>query len=201
MQTAISKRQYHLVFFLKKRYSIITMGVFTELPDTGRYWPLGTVGVPNPFPYPAGHDGGFGAVRKHDRHTGIDLHADPGDIVYACESGIVVAIEWFTGSKADSPWWNDTKTILIEGPSGVLLYGELAPLPHIKEGSRINAGEEIGTLLTVLKQDKGRPMTMLHFEQYLAGTRTSAWWGLDEQQPKQLLDPTHLLVSALPLRK
>ena len=51
--------------------------------------------------------GWFGAVRKSDIHTGIDLYCEQGTQIVAVEDGVVVHIEGFTGPNADdpSPWW------------------------------------------------------------------------------------------------
>ena len=141
--------------------------------------------------------GSFGAVRRHDVHTGIDLYTEPGNMVVACEQGLVVRIEDYTGPKAGSPWWNDTQAILVEGPSGVLCYGEVAPLVWgLAEGARVKAAGCVGRVQTVLKSGKGRPDTMLHLELYRRGTRESVVWGLDEERPPSLKDPTELLRAA-----
>lgn len=53
--------------------------------------------------YKPPHAGGvFGAVRKYDIHTGIDLYCESGDHVYAIEDGIVVNVCHFTGPKVGS---------------------------------------------------------------------------------------------------
>ena len=137
------------------------------------------------------HRGAFGKVRKYDTHTGVDLYCNPATRVIAVESGIVVSIENFTGPDAGSPWWNATKAILVEGASGVILYGEIEPEAQIKIGKPVMCGEILGTVKTVLKKDKGQPMTMLHLELYKHGTNESVWWHTD--RPNNLLDPTKLL--------
>ena len=141
------------------------------------------------------HPGSFGAVRKYDVHTGVDLYCDPGTRVLAVESGKVVAIENFTGPEADSPWWNSTSAVLIEGKSGVVLYGELEPDIRMETGLKIEKGQTIGYVKTVLKNNKNLPMTMLHIELYKHGTRESNWWR--SEKPNHLLDPTKLLKKAL----
>lgn len=136
-------------------------------------------------------DGQFGAVRKFDIHTGIDLHTAVGTKVYAMEAGTVVAIVDFTGEYAESPWWNNTQAVMVEGDSGVILYGEIQP--SVKVGDYVFAGGVVGTVLQVLKTDKGKPLAMLHLELYTTGTREPVWWKLDEPKPANLLDPTPLL--------
>lgn len=61
-------------------------------------WPLDPLRE-HPLPR-APHAGAFGATRRHDVHTGIDLYADEGDAVVAVEDGVVVALEDFTGPGA-----------------------------------------------------------------------------------------------------
>jgi len=134
----------------------------------------------------------FGAIRKHDIHTGIDLYCEKHDIVYAIEDGVVVNVCVFTGPGAGLPWWNDTKAVLIEGKSGVILYGELDT--ELMIGDLIKEGDMIGMILTVLKKDKGLPMNMLHLELYERGYRGDGEiWRIGEDKPKFLLDPTKLI--------
>lgn len=136
-------------------------------------------------------EGEFAAVRKFDIHTGVDLYCDPGTKVYAVEDGIVIAVEDFTGPKAGSPWWNDTQAILIKGQSGVICYGEVDCLVNSKD--KVIEGQLLGIVKTVLKKDKGKPMTMLHFELYEPYVVESVVWNLNKPKPKGLLDPTDLL--------
>jgi murein DD-endopeptidase MepM/ murein hydrolase activator NlpD len=144
------------------------------------------------FELPLEGPASFGAVRKHDIHTGVDLYCDNETLVFAIEDGIVVNIENFTGASAGSPWWNETNSILIEGESGVILYGELKPLRAI--GETIKKGELIGFVVPVLKKDKGvNPTTMLHMELYKHGTTESVWWKLGEEKPDNLLNITPIL--------
>lgn len=132
----------------------------------------------------------FGAKRRYDIHTGIDLYCNHGDAVFAFEDGIVVAIEDFTGPDAESPWWNPTKAVLVEGKSGVICYGEVEPLVEV--GQTVAKGDKIATVLTVLKNDKGKPMTMLHMELHKPGTTKTSWWKLDEPMPESLMNVERL---------
>lgn len=143
--------------------------------------------------YKTPHAGGvFGAVRKYDIHTGIDLYCESGDPVYAIEDGIVVNVCHFTGQKVGSDWWNDTDAVLIEGKSGVILYGELES--KVKVGDSIKEGQHIGNILTVLKVDKGLPINMLHLELYKSGYRGDGEiWNLNTTKPDMLLDPNILI--------
>lgn len=155
-------------------------------------WPLwaGPAALPDP-------PGRFGFRRKYDVHTGVDLYTYPGMPVLAVEGGTVVAIERFTGPSAGTPWWHDTDAVLVEGPSGVVCYGEISPLKEVQVGATLVAGDCIGCVKTVLRKNKGRPMTMLHFEWYRHGTRQTVVWDLDQACPENLLDPTDFLERAL----
>lgn len=138
--------------------------------------------------------GEFGAVRKHDIHTGIDLYCNPGIPVFAIEAGIVVRTGPFTGVAANSPWWNDTQYVIIKGESGYILYGEIENIPET--GTIIEEGSTIGNVVTVLKVNKGLPMTMLHLELYDDDIEPVIW-NPGELKPLNLLDPTFILTKEL----
>ena len=141
------------------------------------------------------HPGSFGFVRKHHTHEGVDLYAPEGTPVSAVENGQVVRIEPFTGPAAQSPWWNDTAAVFVEGASGVVVYGEITPREALQEGAMIHAGELVGTIKTVLRQDKGRPAAMLHIELHAPGARQAPAW--EGERPKTLLDPTDYLLGCV----
>ena len=160
---------------------------------SGVRWPLPE--VPPALPA-AGDPGAFGAVRRHDVHTGVDLHCPEGSLVVAIEPGVVAAVLAFTGSGAGSPWWNDTDAVLVEGSSGVVVYGEVRAAADVRVGTRVSAGDPLGRVVRVLRHDKGRPMSMLHVELYAAGVRDPVWWRLGEPMPAGLCDPTPLLAQS-----
>lgn len=114
--------------------------------------------------------------------------------MFALEPGKVVAIEDFTGPKAGFPWWLDTQAVLVEGASGVICYGEIST--QLLVGVEVTEGDIVGYIARVLKNDKGLPTCMLHFELYEHGTTHSVVWNLEEQCPKGLLNPTSLLNTA-----
>jgi murein DD-endopeptidase MepM/ murein hydrolase activator NlpD len=138
--------------------------------------------------------GRFGVQRKHDYHTGIDLYCEPSTEVVAVEDGVVVSIEPFTGPEAGSAWWHETMAVLVEGQSGVVVYGEIDPSVSLDE--KIIAGKPIGSVLPVLKTFKGRPMVMLHLELMTHGTKRTLWWKLDQPRPSELRSPEPLLPPA-----
>lgn len=157
-------------------------------------WPL--PGVSGAVIPPEGAPGSFGAVRRHDVHTGVDLHCDEGQWVLAVEDGVVVAVEDFTGPAAGSPWWLPTKAVLVEGASGVVLYGEVVPEPAMVTGALVAQGDRVGVVTRVLRHDKGVPTTMLHLELYAPGARSGVWWRHGEARPEGLRDPTAPLRAA-----
>jgi hypothetical protein len=139
------------------------------------------------------HPGAFGVQRKYHIHEGVDLYCPQGQVVQAVEEGVVVAVIPFTGTIANppSPWWNNTWAVLVEGPSGVVVYGEITS--GVIVGDSIAPGWTIGNVKQVLKIDKGRPMSMLHLELHKHGTRDTQDWIVS--RPSTLLDPTPFLME------
>lgn len=137
--------------------------------------------------------GYFGAIRKHDIHTGIDLYTTEGAAVYAMEDGEVIRVDCFTGSKIGFDWWNETFAVMIEGKSGVINYGEIEP--NCKVGDKIKEGDKIGHVIRVLPPEKLRidipnhSCSMLHIELYEGSYREFAIWELNATRPIGLLDP------------
>lgn len=148
------------------------------------------------------HPGWFGSKRKYDIHTGIDLYCKPDTDVYAFEDGEVVDIDWFTGTKADCPWWFDSKFMAIAGKSGTIIYGEIVPMDL--KGCKVKAGQKIGRTVRIVKKPPksyiiGHRMDMLHIE--LIQTGEAKWggdWTHDEDRPKFLKDPTIYLYGLKP---
>lgn len=139
--------------------------------------------------------GYFGAIRKNDVHTGIDIYCEPDASVVAVEPGVVIKIEKFTGASVGSHWWQETDAIWVNGPSGVVVYGEVSSIVLV--GQQVNAGETLGYVKTVLKKDKGLPMTMLHLELYNPNMTETVWWRHGEEKPEMLLDPTSFLENII----
>ena len=146
------------------------------------------------------HPGAFGFHRKKNYHTGVDLYTNDGEPVYAVEDGTVVKIDVFTGPKLGHDWWEETYGVMVEGPSGVVNYGEITP-NDIKVGQKITRGFMVGKVKRVLFKDRFRPdieghsCSMLHLELYKHGSRDFADWE-DPQKIPELLDPTQYLLNA-----
>ncbi|MDD3371282.1 MAG: M23 family metallopeptidase [Alphaproteobacteria bacterium] len=147
------------------------------------------------------HPGGFAARRKHDVHCGVDLYCTEGTPVYTVERGIVIDPRLpFTGGIANPDWtdfWEDTYAVLVQGKSGIVIYGEINPLASLKKGMRLKTGQQVGNVLRVLKQDKGRPRSMLHLELHKHWAGDDPVWELDEPKPPSVMDPTPHMLEAI----
>jgi len=152
------------------------------------------------IPIGENHPGSFLGERKFSPHTGVDLYCENDTPVYSMAPGIVVSIEDFTGKGDDSPWWEDTKCVLIQHRFGTVCYGEIEPSFGIKVGMEVSCGALIGTVKRVLKPGKERPdipghnTSMLHIELYPCGQKTAS--KSYEQDKDILLDPTQLLIKS-----
>jgi hypothetical protein len=82
---------------------------------------------------------------------------------------------------------------MVEGKSGVIGYCELMYDSRLTVGTQISAGEIIGSIIPVLKKDKGNGTTMLHLEQYVPQTAHHVTWVLDTPKPEELVNPRSLL--------
>ncbi len=150
------------------------------------------------IPIPQGTDAGaFGAVRKHDIHTGIDLYVPENTSVYALDDGIVIDISVFTGQLASptSPWWNETYAVIVYhvNLNIFILYGEIQPI-NLKKYQIVEKGSLIGNVLKVLKKYKNKPMSMLHVEAYSYFDFTKfpfihPVWHHNQPMPDSLLNP------------
>lgn len=144
------------------------------------------------------HPGAFGSERRHDIHTGIDFYAVEGTPVYAISPGVIHSVIPFTGIAAGCDWWLDTDAIVVEDSNGFWLYGEVGAAAWVEPGATVFAGEAIGQVKRVLRNDKGRPTAMLHVERYELDTPQFApTWKLGEDKPAGLVDPTKLLLNLL----
>ena len=144
--------------------------------------------------------GVFGAVRRHDVHTGIDFYCAPATKVRAFHGGVVTRIGPFTGPVAGTPWWKDTSFVAIYNERLYLtvLYGEVSAATEVEVGQRCSRGDCIGAVATVLKTDKGLPRTMLHLECYRGNPFEDPEfqpkeWNLGEEQLAYLIDPASVI--------
>ena len=101
-------------------------------------------------------------------------------------------------------WWNDTKAVLVKGISGVLVYGEIEPLPELRIGQAVGPKDCLGNVKAVLPPEKLRKdiphhsTAMLHIELYTneAAEKNFRWgtWTVNGPRPEGLLDPTPQLL-------
>lgn len=129
----------------------------------------------------------FKASRGGRYHVGIDLYADPGDVVVAPESGTIVGRQTF---------YAGTGAMLIATDSGVVvLLGETkmggADEFGLTEGSRVTAGQPVSR---VGLSNSGSHM--LHVETYRPGTTTNHSWYRSSAMPSEVLDPTDYFLRA-----
>lgn len=160
----------------------------TAVSESFKDMPAQVTGVPL-----APHPGAFGVVRKHHVHEGVDLYVPEGTSVCAVEAGVVVAVVPFTGPAAGLPHWLDTSAVMVEGASGVVLYGEISACVPV--GARVGAGDLLGRVVRVLRHDKGRPTSMLHIELRASGVTRDIEWLDSTRRPDGLLDPTPYLMA------
>lgn len=126
-------------------------------------------------------------------HVGLDLYANQGDEVVACEDGrIVNYYPFYRTSKGDMSY-----ALLIAHADLVINYGEVAETSRRdygwSVGDRVRAGQKIGTISGT---------AMLHFETYRSGTTANARWLPAGARPAALLNPTlYLLEIAAPARQ
>ena len=145
--------------------------------------------------------GSFGALRKLDIHTGVDLYCKKGASVFPVEPGKVVSIGPFTGKKTGTEWWNDTEYLAVEGNSGVVVYGEIEVNQELRVGNPVYHDTKLGKVLTVLKHKprtaiRNHSMSMLHLELYRSfffGDEICQVWTDASKRDKNLLDPTPYL--------
>ncbi len=130
-------------------------------------------------------------------HVGVDLFADPGDVVAAPEAGEVIAA---------LPFYKGTGAIYVRTDSGIVVnLGEVKlgswkafGIPTgVGQGMRVLAGQPIAR---VGKSDDGSHM--LHVETYDYDVTTDEIrqgrmrWIAGNDPPAKLLDPTRYLVRA-----
>lgn len=181
-----------------KKFSNIILPFNKKLVLNNQYQPLFSsystyteLGVLN-------HPGSFGYKRKFHFHEGIDFYCELNDKVLSICNGTIHSIELFTGEEINSPWWNTTYCVIVKTVFGFMNYGEIQPNSTLYVGKKIKKGDFIGNSLTVLKKNKNRPQTMLHFELYSLNTKKfGISWNIDQPKPINLIDPTSLFSHLL----
>ena len=148
------------------------------------------------------HPGAYGAVRRHDIHTGIDLYGFENDWVFCIENGIVVKNAQFTGTP-DCDWWNPTDCVVVRSETRYILYGEIKS--KLQVGDVVEFGQKIGEISPVLPVDKirkdipGHSNCMLHLECMNLTYNNEEYpiWTKFDDRPPYLMDPTPILIGIL----
>jgi murein DD-endopeptidase MepM/ murein hydrolase activator NlpD len=187
---------------------------FAPLPSSGSYWPIITahsMGRTVSFKTTKGSIEGkesrmFLYRREGGKryHAAVDLFANFGDPIVACEKGTIINCYRFLYNKKDksnipsecgkdpSPY-RATYAIIVEHPNVVVNYGEVAwdslIRAGLKKGSAVSAGQVIG-----FAGNNPGGSSMLHFETYTKGTKSNKSWPKGSSRPKELLNPTKYLL-------
>jgi murein DD-endopeptidase MepM/ murein hydrolase activator NlpD len=174
-----------------------SLGVpFAADPPPGSFWPVrSTDPRARQISYVAQNgrvgdgkaDRAFGANRSGGRrHAAIDLFANAGDPVVACQEGQIVDFYRFNGANA----W----AMIVAHPGVVINYGEVASDSlarlNLRRGSQVTAGQQIAT---VGRNPRGS--AMLHFETFVPGTQANQRWMTGRPPPTALRDPTRYLLA------
>lgn len=160
------------------------------------------INVPDEVEVPThNHCGAYGVTRMHNQHNGVDLYTYDGKPVYASEPGIIEAKGDFTGEKVKSKWWNDTQYVAIRnGDTTINMYGEITMHREITSaniGDTIKKGQLLGFVKPVLLKDKGRPMSMLHFERHQYTFEDKVVWNMEYiNRPTKTIDPSGYLMES-----
>jgi len=131
-----------------------------------------------------------GVVRHH---SGIDIAANPGDIVVATEPGTILAT---------LPYYKGTDAIYERTDSGLVInYGEIAPDSWtefgISDGDRVEAGQPIARVGWHDMLHLETYEAMENPEQQVQRIRNREYvWIKEDGPPEGLLDPSSYLVKA-----
>ena len=154
-----------------------------------------------------GSPGTFWEDRGDRYHCGIDIYAPEGSDVIAVEAGMILEVGLFT-SPQEAVHWNLTYYILIRHQNGFIAkYAELRSV-SVKRGDRVEAGQVIGAVGSVLNSRKitsASPLyvrrlhrngngSMLHFELYKESYEVLHHYQggniFGSSKPSRLVDPT-----------
>jgi murein DD-endopeptidase MepM/ murein hydrolase activator NlpD len=174
-------------------------------PPSGGYWPLRSthpwgrqvtfratdrsfVGKRSGLRFLADRKGKRDGVPGIPRwHSGIDLLANPGEVVVACEKGTIKG--WHRFYKREKTG-EVAYCVLIEHAGVVANYGEVTKDSLTRNGLGLKSDVEPGQPIGFVSGTK-----MLHFETYVKGTtRSHKWWKDEPRPPAELLNPTKYLL-------
>ncbi|MGV8075311.1 MAG: transglycosylase SLT domain-containing protein [Syntrophobacteraceae bacterium] len=127
----------------------------------------------------------FLAGRSNGRyHVGVDLWAEAGDVIVACEDGEIVNHYHF---------YNNLHALIVQCASGIVInYGEVRADSWkdfaLDTGSQIKAGQPIAVVGRMIND------SMCHFETYRKGTLENCRYYMGKRPPYALLNPTKYLL-------
>lgn len=181
------------MFLLNKKAMISTESESFKNIDLQKYCEI---------PVGKAHPGAFGFVRKNHVHEGVDIYANDFDLVYLPKS--LQAVSWvpFTGEVAGTPWWHNTYALVAWDlqEEKTVVFGEIISnggvFENVFEKGFLEQGSCIGMVSRVLRNDKGRPCSMVHVEMYEGFVEKSIGiWGLNKEKPIGLMDPSEWLIE------
>ena len=151
-----------------------------------KYFPIKCDKKPDSYHSGAGK---FGANRDNGtrNHGGSDLYAKVGTEVYATDEGII--------RRISDKFYRNVGSIEIVHKTWIGRYCEITPLPILKVGDMIKAGQLIGYVAKI----DGLNISMLHLEMYddpeIKSPLTVT--GLNKYNRRaDIVDPTKFLDSA-----
>ncbi len=159
---------------------------------TGLVWPTSPANRGVSYTTAAGKPVGsglgmFAAVREGGKrhHAAVDLNTLVGWKVLSTEDGVV--------SHVDTSFqYVGLHAVIVKYPTVAIVYAEMMPLPGLKAGDHVRAGQVIGSIAT---NTSPQHTNMLHFETWeppYAPLTYTPWVGAP---PKGLLDPTLYLLT------
>jgi hypothetical protein len=148
------------------------------------------------------HPGAFGDVRLRHIHEGVDLYTLPDTPIYAIEDGLIVGVTPLSGGATRNAYWHDMEAVLVQGKSGLLVYGELAPLKGLAPAQKVKAGELLGHIYpkgyhykNTNRKDEDEDHRFFHLELHHPEIRLPTKWLVDQPKPETLHDPTPFLME------
>lgn len=138
--------------------------------------------VPQDFGYP-----GFGKYS-----TGIDIKCSENTQVQAIEDGIILNVKDYSGLYSNNPWWNPTKSVFVEGASGVIVYSCISPQQSIFIGGFVNEGDILGIVKSLSKDN-----VHLNLQNYSFGEKDFINWKFKSEQPENIHNPRNLILKTI----
>lgn len=142
------------------------------------------------------HSSGFGSRKSNGKfHTGVDIQCEPEQQVVSMEYGVVVDIQPFIKAK-ESNNVRKTKTIFVEGATGVIVYGNVIYDSNLEIDQEVEAGQPIGKTVNIYRNKSNKHnVCYLHIEWYEPGTRKRVNWNPNYPKPEHLWDPSTKLLN------